>query len=165
MLLLKLIIFSLFLSACNPLYNEPKADANKDTYFPISVGSQVAYLQLALNKQERRKGLMFREKLKPNHGMLFIFETPRKQHFWMRNTEIALDIGYFNASGQLKEIYKLYPHDETSVSSHRDDIKFAIEMNQNWYELNGIGIDAQIDQAALREAVRRRGIIPSVLRL
>jgi uncharacterized membrane protein (UPF0127 family) len=165
MLLPKLIIFGLFLSACNPVTVTPKADATKDTYFPISIGPQLAYLQLALNDEERSRGLMYREKLKPHHGMLFIFETPRQQHFWMRNTEIALDVGYYDASGQLKEICKLYPYDETSVSSHRDDIKFAIEMNQNWYEYNGIGIDAQIDREALLEAISKRGIEPSLLRL
>ena len=165
MLLPKLIILGLFLTACNPVTVTPKADSNKDTYFPISIGPQLAYLQLALNEAERNRGLMFREKLKPHHGMLFIFETPRQQHFWMRNTAIALDIGYYNASGQLKEICKLYPYDETSVSSKRDDIKFAIEMNQNWYEYNGIEINAQIDREALRKAIRKRGIEPSLLNL
>ena len=165
MLLPKLFIFSLFLSACNPATNTPKADATKDTYFPITIGSQVAYLQLALNEQERRRGLMYREKLNPHHGMLFVFETPTQQHFWMRNTEIALDIGYYEASGQLKEICKLYPHDETFVSSHGDDIKFAIEMNQNWYEYNGIRIGAQIDLEALQEAIRKRGLLPRLLGL
>ena len=165
MLLPKLIIFSLFLSACNPVTNTPKESASKDTYFPISIGPQVAFLQLALNEEERSRGLMFREKLNPHHGMLFIFETPMQQRFWMRNTQIALDIGYYDASGQLKEICKLYPHDETPVFSHRDDIKFAIEMNQHWYEYNGIKIDAKIDQKALLQAIRERGIEPSSLRL
>ena len=65
MLLPKLIIIGLFLSACNPVTVTPKADATKDTYFSIAIGPQLAYLQLAINEEERSRGLMFREDLKP----------------------------------------------------------------------------------------------------
>ena len=101
--------------ACQPV-DAPVEPVGSQTYFPISIGGSELQLQLALKPAEQQKGLMFRESLDNDHGMLFIFDRPDKRGFWMRNTRIPLDIGYFDSSGQLLEIHKLFPFDETVVN-------------------------------------------------
>ncbi len=54
-------------------------------------------VEIADDDAERARGLMFREQMDADHGMLFIFESSEPQAFWMRNTLIPLDIMYFDA--------------------------------------------------------------------
>ena len=105
-------------------------------------------------------GLMFRERLETDHGMLFLFEKPKRQGFWMKNTKIHLDIGYFDTSGTLVEVYRLFPYDETPVPSRSDQILIAVEMDLGWFELNGIHPGARLDSEALSTAIKARGYSP-----
>ena len=161
--ILSLLLLSLTLAACQPV-EETLPPADSQTYFPISVGGQELQLQLALNPAEQQRGLMFRDELAEDHGMLFLFERPDKRGFWMQNTRIPLDIGYFDASGQLLEVYKLFPHDETPVSSKSRDVLIAIETNRGWYAAHGVKPGARIDIDDLRTALARRNHPDSALR-
>lgn len=135
------------------------APVNSQTYFPISIDGHELQLQLALSPSEQKKGLMYRESLAKDHGMLFLFDNPDQASFWMRNTRIPLDIAYFDASGRLKEVHPLYPFDETSVMSSGREILIAIETNQEWFAQKSIRAGALIDMAALNAALRRRNHI------
>ena len=136
---------------------------NGQTYFPISIDGHELLLQLALSNAEQKKGLMYREKLPEDHGMLFLFDYPDQRSFWMRNTSIPLDIAYFDASGRLKEIHPLYPFDETSVLSRCHEILIAIETNQDWFAKKGIKTGALIDLKALNSALKLRNHIGLVI--
>ncbi|HKK18345.1 MAG TPA: DUF192 domain-containing protein [Opitutales bacterium] len=131
--------------------------ANADTYFPIRIGEQSLQLQLALTPAEHQKGLMFREELPDDHGMLFLFERPEQRGFWMKNTSLPLDIGYFDAGGELQEVHKLFPFDETPVTSRSRQILIAVETNRGWYGENGIRPGALLDLDALKSAITARG--------
>jgi uncharacterized membrane protein (UPF0127 family) len=104
---------------------------------------------------------MHRDELETDNGMLFLFEAPGTRSFWMKNTRIPLDIGYFDSGGRLLEIHRLYPYDETPVDSRSDQILIAIETNQGWYQSNGIKPDAQLDMDALKAALSERGFNPA----
>lgn len=129
-------------------------------YFPISVGGREVNLQLAITDQEMEQGLMYRTNLRGNQGMLFLYREPRQVSFWMRNTPTPLDIGYFTGDGVLREVYPLYPFDERSVPSKRDDIQYALEVPQGWFEATGVKPGAKLDLAAVATAVRERGFRP-----
>ena len=149
---------SALLTACKPESAPTGATATPETYFPIGMGSSTLQLQLALTPSEHQRGLMFRETLSPDHGMLFLFQRPKQQSFWMKNTRLPLDIGYFDASGRLLEIHKLFPHDETGVASRSPQILMAVETNRGWYARNGISPGAQLDMKALKAAITQRGL-------
>jgi uncharacterized membrane protein (UPF0127 family) len=149
--------------ACQPNKEPALAPANSQTYFPISIGGKDLQLQLALNPAEQQKGLMSRDSLAKDHGMLFLFEQPEQRSFWMRNTRIPLDIGYFDASGQLLEVHKLFPHDETPVPSSSRNVLIAVETNRGWYAANGVQAGARIDMPALQSALTRRNHTNSAL--
>jgi uncharacterized membrane protein (UPF0127 family) len=127
-----LLLITAFATGCE---NEPVA---RDAYFPLEVGSVSLEAQLAIDSPTQSKGLMYRETLGENQGMLFISDRPRQQSYWMRNTTLPLDIGYFTEDGVLREVYPLFPRDETRVVSRRDDILYALEMNRGWFKSNGV---------------------------
>jgi uncharacterized membrane protein (UPF0127 family) len=138
-----------------------EAPAEADTYFPIKVGGHTLHLQLALTAAEHQKGLMFRDVLPKDHGMLFIFQRPKQQGFWMKNTSLPLDIAYVAADGELLEIRKLFPYDETPVVSSSRNILIAIETNRGWFARNGVKPGARLDMEALKDAIARRGLSPA----
>jgi uncharacterized protein len=132
------------------------------TFFAIKVGAQTVQMQLAVTMPEMQRGLMERRDLAVDAGMLFLYERPQKMSFWMRNTPTALDIGFFDVSGRLVEIYPLYPLDETPVVSRSEGLLFALEVNQGWFAKNGVKPGAQLELKALAEALRARGASPRV---
>ena len=93
-----------------------------------------------------------------DHGMLFLFEKSGQRSFWMLNTKIPLDIGYFDASGKLLEIHALYPYDETPVKSYSHNVLIAVEMNRGWFASHNIQPSAQMDLNHLEEALNQRGL-------
>lgn len=135
----------------------PKSVAD---YFPVKLGSQTVQLQFAVTGPEMQRGLMERRDLKPGQGMIFVYPRPQALSFWMRNTPTPLDIGFFTADGELREIYPLHPFDETAVGSRRKDLQFAVEMNQGWFAQQGVKPGDKIDLAAIAAALKARGFPP-----
>jgi uncharacterized membrane protein (UPF0127 family) len=96
-----------------PQVDEKNSHTTKTDTYVFHVGDKPIHAELAILPKESETGLMFRDELKSGTGMLFVFKdaTPRK--FWMKNTRIPLDIGYFDENGILKEIYAAKPFDKT----------------------------------------------------
>ncbi len=130
-------------------------------FYTIAVGGKAVRMQMAVKRAEMERGLMGRTDLKADEGMLFVYAEPQRMSFWMRNTPTPLDIGFFTADGTLKEIYPLYPFDETPVASRGEALVFALEMKQGWFEFNGVKPGAQLDLKALAAALRLRGFSPA----
>jgi uncharacterized protein len=101
--------------------------------------------EVADTPQASENGLMFRDSLPENRGMLFVFEHPKAASFWMRNTKIPLSIAYIDSTGKILEIKSLKPLDETAVPSASDRVAFALEVNEGWFGRHGISPGAQID--------------------
>ena len=129
-------------------------------FFLIKVGEKSVRMQLAVRPAEMEHGLMGRRDLGRDDGMLFVYEKPQQMNFWMHNTPAALDIGFFDSSGRLEEIYPMHPFDEKTVSSHGEQLRYALEMNQGWYRENGVRPGAQLDTKALAAALKERGFEP-----
>ncbi|GAB1488179.1 hypothetical protein MASR2M8_06240 [Opitutaceae bacterium] len=129
-------------------------------YFPVKLGDKTVQLQFAVSSLEMQRGLMERRDLKPDQGMIFVYPHGQSLSFWMRNTPTPLDIGFFTADGELREIYPLHPFDETSVPSRRRDLQFAVEMNQGWFKANNVKPGDKIDLAAIAAALKARGFQP-----
>ena len=155
------LVSAVLLSACGGSEASKKSELKSvDERFPITVGTRVVQMQLVAERGEMEKGLMFRKSMGRDEGMLFIYSAPQKMSFWMRNTDLPLDIGFFDAKGELKEIYPLHPHDEQTRSSHGRNLQFALEMNQGWFKEAGVKPGARIDLKALAAGLAARGTKP-----
>lgn len=139
----------------------PDADALPHSHrFPLKIDGVTVQARIALTHSEKMRGLMEVTEMPENEGMLFVDARPKQASFWMRNTLIPLDIGYFDSDGILLEIYRMYPRDESAVKSRSDQVQFALEMNQGWFSANNIRPGATLDFDALRQAISARGFSP-----
>jgi uncharacterized membrane protein (UPF0127 family) len=101
--------------------------------------------EVADTPQASENGLMFRDSLPEDRGMLFVFEQPKTASFWMRNTRIPLSIAYIDSIGRILEIKSMKPLDETVIPSVSDQVAYALEVNQGWFGRHGIVPGAKID--------------------
>ena len=88
-------------------------------------------------------GLMFRESLDPNAGMLFIFDEVSEKSFHMRHTTIPLDIAFINEEGVIESIKELEPLRSSPVYSDAD-VLYALEVNRGWFEENDVKVGDKI---------------------
>jgi uncharacterized membrane protein (UPF0127 family) len=75
-------------------------------------------VEIAETEYQQERGLMFRKQMADDHGMLFVFQEPGERNFWMKNTEIPLDILYIEANGVIHHIaHDAKPQDLTPLPS------------------------------------------------
>ena len=155
------LLLALFVPGCGqnaPL--PPPALKTVSDWFAIKVGDQTVQMQFAIFSAEMEHGLMERSDLGSDQGMLFVYRKPTPMSFWMRNTPLPLDIGFFSREGELKEIYTMLPFDEKATGSRSNALQFALEMNRGWFRAHGVKPGMKLDLAALREALKARGMAP-----
>jgi uncharacterized membrane protein (UPF0127 family) len=164
---LALVVLVVPLAGCGkkPEAAPPEVYKSVADFFPIKVGDRTVQMQLAVFPLEMQHGLMGRRDLGPDQGMIFIYQKPERMNFYMRNTPIPLDIGYFTADGRLREVYPMYPFDERTVSSRSEAIQFSLEMNQGWFQANAVKPGEQLDLKALAAALKARGFEPAEFKL
>jgi hypothetical protein len=109
----------------------------------LIVGGHRITVEIARDPEQRSRGLMFRDSLPPDHGMLFLFPRDEVQAFWMRNTKIPLSIAYADARGRIVRIADLEPLDERPVTSIAP-ARYALEMNRGWFAKHGVVAGAVI---------------------
>ncbi|MCS7100122.1 MAG: DUF192 domain-containing protein, partial [Burkholderiaceae bacterium] len=93
--------------------------------------------ELADTDATRTRGLMFREHLPPNQGMLFVFDSKAPHCMWMRNTPIPLSVAFIDDDGRVVNIEDMAPHTET-LHCARAPVRYALEMNRGWFASRGI---------------------------
>ncbi|MGH6754951.1 MAG: DUF192 domain-containing protein [Bradyrhizobium sp.] len=103
----------------------------------LTANIHVITAELATNWQSRMIGMMFREKIEPNHGMLFVFESKEKQCFWMRNTPLPLSIAFIDEDGAIVGIAEMQPRDD-NLHCSTAPVRFALEMEKGWFAKRGI---------------------------
>ena len=93
--------------------------------------------QVALSPQERQTGLMFRKEMPAQEGMLFVFEQPAMQCFWMRNTLLPLTAAFVADDGTIVNLADMKPQTEDSHCSAKP-VRYVLEMNQGWFAKRGL---------------------------
>lgn len=124
------------------------------------------HVEVADTEDLRQKGLMDRDALSGDSGMLFVFDKPGQLGFWMKNTRIPLSIAFLSESGEILNIENMYPYDFSTRKSTGDAL-CAIEVNQGWFKRNGIfpgdvvnlgdirGETALMSESQIRKIVRK----------
>ena len=109
----------------------------------LTAGMHVVQAELADAFGTRMQGLMKRESLAPNHGMLFLFDGDERQCMWMKNTLIPLSVAFIDAKGAIINVADMQPHSEQSHCSSRP-ARYALEMTQGWFLEKGLKPGARI---------------------
>lgn len=123
------------------------------------LGSKEIIAELAITQTEIATGMMFRDKMDENEGMLFIFGQPHRTSFYMKNTYLPLSCAYIDKDGTILEIHDLKPLDEKPVDARTDQIQYVLEVKQGWFERNGVAVGAVVrtEHGSLAETFFRRG--------
>lgn len=126
----------LVLAACSGDNKLVVHSANGDHDFTVEIAS---------TPDERAMGLMFREELGPNAGMLFDFQEEREVSFWMQNTLIPLDMIFIGTDGVIRKVHvNARPRDTTSIPSG-EPVRFVLEIPGGRSVELGISVGDRVD--------------------
>ena len=95
----------------------------------MTLGGKQLTLEVADNDDTREYGLMKRDSMPADHGMIFVFPDERSRSFWMKNTRFPLDIIYISAAGKVVSVHSMRAYDLTPISSAAP-AKYDIELNE-----------------------------------
>lgn len=99
----------------------------------IKINDYCFSVEIARSSKQHARGLMFREKLDHDAGMLFIFPDSRIRSFWMKNTIIPLSLAYITSDGKIASIHRMTPLDENPVLS-KEPVQYVLEVNQGRFK-------------------------------
>ncbi len=109
----------------------------------LTIGTHKLTAELATTPEQRQTGLMNRFSLKPDYGMLFVFERPEPLSFWMRNTFFALSIAFISADGTILNIEDMQPQTDDPHWS-KGAALYTLEMKKGWFAERGIVAGASV---------------------
>ena len=127
------------------IFGLPLTDAHSaaaDT-IPLTIAGYEIAVQVAHTQLSRSQGLMYRESLEENAGMLFVFPSSGYYSMWMKNTYIPLSVAFIDVRGVILNIAEMQPQTLTSHDA-AGMAKYALEMNQGWFAARKITAGAQV---------------------
>ena len=106
-------------------------------------GARIVRVEVADRPASRERGLMHRESLAPDAGMLFVYPDEPVRGFWMKNTRIPLSIAYLSSDRTIVRIRDMEPgwgRPDGSLTTYPSDApaRYALEMEQGWFRRNGV---------------------------
>jgi uncharacterized membrane protein (UPF0127 family) len=103
-------------------------------------GSNLLEVEVAETDEQRRYGLMFRESLDADSGMVFIFFEPHTGGFWMKNTLIPLSVAFFDVDGEILAILDMEPCKKDPCPSYFPGVEYmgALEVNRGAFDEWGV---------------------------
>ncbi|MCE9634130.1 MAG: DUF192 domain-containing protein [Planctomycetes bacterium] len=122
------------------------------------VSSAVAFVDVVSTQAAREHGLMGRDHLEPDHGMLFVYAKPTPRRFWMKDCTIGLDIAFIRDDGSVSAIATLppgagLPDDQVAVAESNGPVLYVIEMEPGWFAKCGIRVGSIVDVSAAAAGV------------
>ena len=112
----------------------------------ITAGMHRIEAQVAASPQERQTGLMHRKEMPAHEGMLFVFEQPATQCFWMKNTLLPLTAAFVADDGTIVNLADMKPQTEDSHCSAKP-VRYVLEMNQGWFAKKAIKAGTRLQGA------------------
>ena len=139
----------LLLTACSSTGPEPVPDPARTTRLEIRTDGGVVPVdvEVADDDEERSVGLMNRERLDPDAGMVFLWDEPLHATFWMKDTLIPLSIAFWNDRNEIVAILDMEPCEAEPCPSYDPGVEFegALEVNQGFFEEHGVELGDRIE--------------------
>jgi uncharacterized membrane protein (UPF0127 family) len=133
-----LLVLSLAANACSHS-TQAARPSEPEVILTTRAGDQHVKVEVARSDPERQHGLMYRQKLEPGRGMIFLFEHPQRLTFWMKNTYIPLDMIFISAD---KRVVYVEENAEPLTTQARgpadEDSQFVLEVPGGWARAHGV---------------------------
>jgi hypothetical protein len=114
---------------------------------PLAAGMHLIDAQVAQTPEQRQIGLMHRREMPVTEGMLFVFEQPATQCFWMKNTLLPLTAAFVADDGRVVNLADMKPQ---TLESHcsTEPVRFVLEMNLGWFAKRGVKAGSRLSGPA-----------------
>ncbi len=119
---------------------EPQMNLKRIT---LGAGMHRIDAQVALTPEQRQIGLMWRKSMPMHEGMLFVFDQPSQQCFWMKNTLIPLTAAFVLDDGTITNLVDMQPQ-TTNPHCSTEPVRYVLEMNQGWFAKKNIKAGSRI---------------------
>ncbi len=142
----KLFAFAAALTAAVAFAQEPQMNLPR---VKLAIGMHQIDAQVASTPDQRQTGLMHRKEMPQHEGMLFVFEQPTQQCFWMKNTLLPLSIAFVADDGAIVNIEEMAPQ---TLDSHcsKQPVRYVLEMNKGWFAKKGVKAGAKLTGTPFR---------------
>jgi uncharacterized membrane protein (UPF0127 family) len=137
----KSLVLAAVLVAATAFAQEPQMNLPR---VKLTTGMHVIDAQVATTPEQRETGLMFRREMPQHEGMLFVFEYPSQQCFWMKNTVLPLSVAFVSDDGTIANIDEMKPQTLDAHCSTKP-VRFVLEMNRGWFSKKGIQAGAKLE--------------------
>ena len=115
----------------------------------LTAGMNVIDAQVAATDEQRMTGLMYRKEMPQHEGMLFVFDFPSQQCFWMKNTVLPLSVAFVADDGTIVNIDEMKPQTLDSHCSEKP-VRYVLEMNKGWFAKKGIKAGTKLGGSVFR---------------
>ena len=122
------------LLSCAAFAQEPQTTLPR---LKLSAGMYQIDAQVAQSNEQRMTGLMHRKEMPQHEGMLFMFDQPTQQCFWMKDTLLPLTAAFVSDDGTIVNLVDMKPQTTDSHCSIKP-VRYVLEMNQGWFAKKGI---------------------------
>ena len=145
------LVTALFLAACSP--GSSPADGTSGPSFGEATliietesGEVRLRVEVADTPEERSQGLMFREELAPDGGMVFLHDEETTGAFWMKDTLIPLSLAVWGPDGRIRSVLDMEPCREDSCPSYDPEVSWvgAVEVNQGFFDRTGVEVGDRV---------------------
>jgi uncharacterized membrane protein (UPF0127 family) len=138
----------MLLGACG----SPRDRASEPTFgdarllIRTDAGEVELLVEVADSPEQRARGLMFREELPPNQGMVFLHDEPGGGSFWMKNTLIPLSLAVWDQDGVIRSILDMEPCREDPCPTYDPEVSWvgAVEVNQGFFDRSGVEVGDRV---------------------
>jgi len=109
----------------------------------LNAGIHLIQAQVATTEQQRLLGLMYRQAMAANEGMLFVFDKQQQQCLWMKNTLLPLSAAFLAEDGSIVNIEEMQP-ESLEIHCSTKPVRFVLEMTRGWFSKRGITAGTRI---------------------
>lgn len=131
------------LGATGPAWSQPAPQLELPRV-TLSAGMHLIQAQVASTPDQRSIGLMFRREMPANEGMLFIFQQPELQCFWMKNTLLPLTAAFVADDGTIVNLADMKPQ-TTDTHCSLKPVRYVLEMHQGWFDKRGLQAGSRLN--------------------